>query len=105
MNKSDVMHIRVEPDIKKKSEEIFSRLGINTTQAFSMFLNKVITENGIPFDVKINDTDINNLASMFSSLGGKSRVSSEREAIINLYANGKIDYQTACFAIKRSFIK
>lgn len=103
MNKSEVMHIRIEPDVKKKTEEIFSRLGINSTQAFSIFLNKVIEENGLPFDVKLNDSRINELASMFSSLGGKARVSEEREAIINLFAQGKIDYETACFAIKRSF--
>lgn len=102
MNKSEVVHIRIEPKIKKQSEEIFSRLGINTTQAFSMFLNKVIMENGLPFDVKINENKANELASMFSSLGGKAKVSKERETIINLYAQGKIDYETACFAIKRS---
>lgn len=103
MKKSEVMHIRIEPDVKKKSEAIFERLGINATQAFSIFLNKVIEENGIPFDVKINESRINDLASMFSSLGGKSKVSKEREAIINLFASGKIDYETACFAIERSF--
>lgn len=102
MNKSEVVHIRIEPKIKKQSEEIFSRLGINTTQAFSMFLNKVIMENGLPFDVKINENKANELASMFSSLGGKAKVSKERETIINLYAQGKIDYETACFAINRS---
>lgn len=101
MNKSEVMHIRIEPDIKKQSEEIFARLGINTTQAFSIFLNKVIMENGLPFDVRINDSKANELASMFSSLGGKAKVSKEREAIIDLFAQGKIDYETACFAIKR----
>lgn len=95
------MHIRIEPDIKKQSEEIFARLGINTTQAFSMFLNKVIMENGLPFDVRINDSKANELASMFSSLGGKAKVSKERETIIDLFTQGKIDYETACFAIKR----
>ena len=60
-------------------------------------------ENGLPFDVKLNDNKISELASMFSSLGGKAKVSKDREAIINLFAQGKIDYETACFAIKRSF--
>lgn len=103
MKKSEVIHVRIEPNIKKQAEEIFDRLGINTTQAFSIFLNKVILENGIPFDVKINNSKIGELASMFSSLGGKAQVSKEREAIINLFAQGKIDYETACFAVKRSF--
>lgn len=101
MNKSEVMHIRIEPNVKKQSEEIFTKLGINTTQAFSMFLNKVIMENGLPFDVKVSESKANELASMFSSLGGKAKVSKERETIINLFAQGKIDYETACFAIKR----
>ena len=50
-----------------------------------------------------NEEIINELASMFSSLGGKAKVSKEREAIIDLFAQGKIDYETACFSIKRSF--
>ena len=99
------MHIRIEPEVKQQSEKIFKRLGINSAQAFSMFLNKVIIENGIPFDVKINENKVSELASMFSSLGGKKEVSKEREDIINLFAQGKIDYETACFAIKRSFVK
>ena len=33
----------------------------------------------------------------------KEKVSKEREAIIDLFAQGKIDYETACFAIRRSF--
>ena len=88
------MHIRIEPDIKKQSEEIFARLGINTTQAFSIFLNKVIMENGLPFDVRINDCKTNELASMFSSLGGKaeSTVSKDKYKTINGFDLEKYEY-------------
>ena len=104
MNKSEVIHVRVEPSIKEQTEAIFKKLGLNTTQAFSLFLNRVIMENGLPFDVKVQNSD-EKLASVLSSLGGKGKVSKQREKIINLYSNGLIDYETACFAIKRSFNK
>lgn len=105
MNKSEVIHFRVEPELKIKSEKIFNKLGLNTTQAFSIFLNRVIMENGFPFDIKVKEHNDLELASIFSSLGGKAKVSSEREQIIGLYSRGLIDYETACFAIDRSFKK
>ena len=41
-NKNELIHIRIEPSIKDKSEDIFKRLGINISYAVSLFLNQVI---------------------------------------------------------------
>jgi len=104
MKKSDVGHYRIDPQLKKDTEKIFQRLGINSSQAISMFYSKVRNINGLPFDVTIKDKNkVLELASVLSSLGGKAHVDSKREKIIELYAEGSIDYETACFAIKRSF--
>ena len=37
-SKSELIHIRIEPEIKHKSEQIFKRLGVNTSYAVLMFL-------------------------------------------------------------------
>ena len=42
INKTELIHIRIEPEVKVQSENIFKRLGVNTSYAVSMFLNQVI---------------------------------------------------------------
>lgn len=45
-----------------------------------------------------------NLAKIIESTGGNGKVSEENKHILNLYASGQIDYETAILAIKRSFM-
>ncbi len=48
---------RCDAELKQSAEAIFKQLGISTSQAINMFLAKVKSENGIPFELKIpNDT-------------------------------------------------
>ena len=51
--KRDLIHIRIEPTVKEKSERIFDKLGINMSYAVSLFLNQVILKNGFPFNVEL----------------------------------------------------
>ena len=44
---------RVDSNIKKEAEAIFAKIGLNTSQAINIFLNRVIQERGIPFELKI----------------------------------------------------
>ena len=53
MSKSAVVKARVEPELKAHAEAVFRKLGINATQAISMFYTQVGLCNGIPFDVRI----------------------------------------------------
>ncbi len=50
-NNNAVINVRVSPDVKKKSQELFDDLGLNTTTAINIFLKKAIEVGGIPFDV------------------------------------------------------
>ena len=52
-SKSELIHIRIEPEIKHKSEQIFKRLGVNTSYAVSMFLSQVILKEGFPFEIQL----------------------------------------------------
>ena len=107
-SKNELIHIRIEPSIKEKSEEIFKKLGINMSYAVSLFLNQVIIKNGFPFDVILpfeNETEVESLAKIIESTGGNGTVSEDNQKIIHLYAMGDIDYETAVYAIKRSFIR
>ncbi len=107
-NKNDLIHIRIEPTVKQKTEEIFNRLGINMSYAVSLFLNQVILKNGFPFNVelpKVNETELESLAKIIESTGGSGKVNKKNQTIIHLYAIGDIDYETAVFAIKRNFMQ
>jgi len=57
MSKTATIRARVEPELKNKAEHIFSRLGLTTTQAITMFYKQVELQGGLPFEVVIpNET-------------------------------------------------
>jgi len=53
MAKTEVLHIRVEPDVKKAVEATLSQLGLSTSEAVNVFLRQVILKGGLPFDVRL----------------------------------------------------
>lgn len=53
MSKSAMVRARVEPKLKGHAETIFQRLGINATQAITMFYRQVELRDGLPFDVVV----------------------------------------------------
>jgi DNA-damage-inducible protein J len=46
-----MVRARVEPDLKDRAETVFHRLGLNATQAITMFYRQVELRDGLPFDV------------------------------------------------------
>ena len=105
MTKTDMIHIRIDPDVKEQSERILKKLGLNMSYAVSIFLNQMIMKNGLPFNVEIYEaqTESEKLAEAIESTGGNGVVSPENQKIIHLLATGQIDYETAVFAIERNF--
>lgn len=71
MAKTDVLHVRVEPRVKKQAEKTLNDLGLSITEAINVFLNQVILNDGIPFEIK------------------KPRFNKETEQIIDDVKNGK----------------
>ncbi len=53
MPKTDVLHIRVKPEVKEKAEKTLDSLGLSVTEAINIFLNQVIFHQGIPFKIEI----------------------------------------------------
>ena len=54
---STTISTRIDPDLKAKVENIFTQLGLSTTQAITLFLRQVELQNGLPFLIKIpNET-------------------------------------------------
>ncbi len=53
MPKTSSIHIRVEPDVKKKVKEILDKLGMTSAEAINIYLKQIILNAGIPFEIKI----------------------------------------------------
>ena len=43
------MSFRVNKDLKKEADELFKKLGLNTSVALNMFLTQSVREQSIPF--------------------------------------------------------
>lgn len=48
-----MIHARIEPNLKQETEKMLSDLGLNMTQAITLFLQQVRLQRGLPFDVKL----------------------------------------------------
>ena len=53
MSKTATVRARLEPELKERAETIFHRLGLNATQAITMFYKQVELREGLPFDIAI----------------------------------------------------
>ncbi|MFO7599120.1 MAG: type II toxin-antitoxin system RelB/DinJ family antitoxin [Candidatus Desulfacyla sp.] len=59
MNKTSTVRARMEPDLKDKAEKVFSKLGLTSTQAITLFYKQVEMRKGLPFDIVIpNETTL-----------------------------------------------
>ncbi len=53
MSKTARVCARIQPRLKDRAENVFHRLGLNATQAITIFYRQVEIRDGLPFDVAI----------------------------------------------------
>jgi len=51
MLKTTSITTRISPEIKSQAEEITAKLGINLSDAISMFISQLVIYKGLPFQV------------------------------------------------------
>ena len=102
MAKTETVHTRVTQDIKEQADYIFSRLGLTTSQAITLFLTATVNHNGFPFELSIPSKEDEDLvfATAIATVDGVPP-SEEAKKIFKLYKRGDIDLETAKFALKR----
>ena len=49
---ASTIQVRVEDELKRKSDALFKDLGTDTTTAIRMFLTQAVATNGFPFEIK-----------------------------------------------------
>ena len=54
---ASTIQVRVDDDLKVKSDELFRDLGTDTTTAIRMFLTQALAVNGFPFEIKRASTN------------------------------------------------
>lgn len=53
MPKTAIINARIEPKLKKEVEDILERLGLNTSQAVTLFFKGIQIYRGLPFRVRL----------------------------------------------------
>ncbi len=53
MNKTAVVHARVEPRTKKRAESVLKKLGMSPTEAIRLFYTQICLRGGLPFPVLV----------------------------------------------------
>lgn len=103
--RNDVVHARIQSDIKKKAEMVLNAIGITMSQAIDLFLRQVALKNGVPFELNAEEkepTEVETLAYIINSVDG-AEPSPQAKKIIHLYARGDIDLDTAKYALIKEF--
>lgn len=49
------LNIRVDVDLKRQAERIFSELGLNLSAAMNIFLKSAVRYGGIPFEMRLEE--------------------------------------------------
>lgn len=53
MASTKMLHIRVDDDIKNQATETLEAMGLSMSEAVRLFLHRVVTEQALPFDMKV----------------------------------------------------
>ena len=57
MAKSETIRARVEPELKREAEAVPKALGLNASEAITLFYRQVALRRGLPFEIKLpNET-------------------------------------------------
>ena len=80
MTKTATVQARMKPELKRQTEAILDKLGINASAAISLYYTQIVRQGGIPLELKIpnaalkaamreiKDPDFRKTARRFSSV-------------------------------------
>lgn len=68
------INVRIDENLKKDADQLFSDLGLNMSTAITMFLKSAISNNGIPFEIKRKEPHAETIAAIEDVLNGRNLV-------------------------------
>lgn len=82
--KTEMIHARIDQDLKHDVELIFKGLGINTADAIRMFFKQVTLKQGLPFEVRIpNKETLKAMEELHTNKHLKSYTAEEFKDLLN----------------------
>ncbi len=79
MAKTGYINARVEPRLKKEAEKVLRNVGVNTSDAVSMFLRQVVLQDGLPFEVRVPNKETRKAIAELEAGKGKIYAGSTKE--------------------------
>jgi len=58
------LNIRIDEELKRQADAIFSELGLNMSTAINMFLRYAVRYGGIPFELRVEKPNAETLAAI-----------------------------------------
>jgi DNA-damage-inducible protein J len=53
MAKTATINVRIDKDLKEQAEALFKEVGLNVSQAITLFYKQVELQKGLPFPIKV----------------------------------------------------
>ena len=78
------LNIRIDADLKREAETLFSDLGLNMTSAITVFLKSAVDYKGIPFVIR--KTEQNATVSNEELMAVSNKLIAENEEAYNMLA-------------------
>ncbi|MCL2146439.1 MAG: type II toxin-antitoxin system RelB/DinJ family antitoxin [Synergistaceae bacterium] len=88
--RSSGMHIRVNPEIKKKVEPILASIGLSFSDVFNLTLNQIYLKRRIPFELSSIQLTENGYTPEF-----EAEIHRDIEEAHAAVANGAVTYKSA----------
>ena len=57
MAKTETIRARIEPELKRQAEALFSQLGLSTTEAIRLFYKQATLQRGLPFAISLPNAE------------------------------------------------
>ena len=57
MARTETIRARVEPELKSEAEAILKEVGLSSSEAMRLFLHQIVSQRGLPFEVKIPNAE------------------------------------------------
>jgi DNA-damage-inducible protein J len=80
-----VLQTRVDVDTKRKAEELFDSLGLDTTTAIRLFLKQSINQQRIPFEIVLPQESFSERT--LAAIGEAKKIS--RDPTVKSYSSAK----------------
>jgi DNA-damage-inducible protein J len=84
MAKEAYINARVDRQLKERAEKVLAQVGVSTTDAVTMMLHQIVLQRGLPFEVRIPNSETIAAIEEIEAGGGEVSTASTREVFDNI---------------------